>query len=239
MKLDRCSDVDLILPCYNPAVDWDLRVVTHFESVQRCFPGVNFHLYVVSDGSRRGFEPEVVARFRAALPNVTIIDYQPNRGKGYALREAAKCCESPYVMYTDYDFPYTQDSFNKVLESLVSGADVVVAVRDKQYQKNLPPFRRTLSRLSHWCNALVLRLPIKDTQGGMKGFSCKGRQIFLTTRIDSFLFDTEFIYKARKAGLRVEAVEARIKEGLSITNMGLRVMWKEGLNFLAIVFHKN
>ena len=32
----------------------------------------------------------------------------------------------------------------------------------------------------------------------MKGFSQAGQAIFLTTRINSFLFDTEFIYKASR-----------------------------------------
>ena len=181
------ADIDLVLPCYNPPSDWEERVATHFHEVERLFSPVRFHLFIVSDGSRRGYEPETIDRLRQLIPNVCVVDYKPNRGKGYALREAVKRCTSPYIIYTDYDFPYTNDSFGRMVETLLGGADVVVATRSKSYQENLPPFRKVLSKLSHICNTWILRIKIKDTQGGMKGFSQAGQAIFLTTRINSFL----------------------------------------------------
>ena len=84
---------------------------THFREVERLFSRVRFHLFIVSDGSRRGYEPETIDRLRQLIPDVCVVDYKPNRGKGYALREAVKRCTSPYIIYTDYDFPYTNDSF--------------------------------------------------------------------------------------------------------------------------------
>ena len=123
-----------------------------------------------------------------------------------------------------------------MVEALLGGADVVVATRGKSYQDNLPPFRQMLSKLSHICNTWVLRIKIKDTQGGMKGFSQAGQAIFLTTRINSFLFDTEFIYKASR---RKEINLQTIKEGLAVSNMGFKVLRREALNFLSILFHRD
>lgn len=160
------ADIDLVLPCYNPPSGWEERVATHFREVERLFSPVRFHLFIVSDGSRRGYEPETIDRLRQLIPNVCVVDYKPNRGKGYALREAVKRCTSPYIIYTDYDFPYTNDSFGRMVETLLGGADVVVATRSKSYQENLPPFRKVLSKLSHICNTWILRIKIKDTQGG-------------------------------------------------------------------------
>lgn len=157
------ADIDLVLPCYNPPSGWEERVATHFREVERLFSPVRFHLFIVSDGSRRGYEPETIDRLRQLIPNVCVVDYKPNRGKGYALREAVKRCTSPYIIYTDYDFPYTNDSFGRMVEALLGGADVVVATRGKSYQDNLPPFRQMLSKLSHICNTWVLRIKIKDT----------------------------------------------------------------------------
>ena len=142
------ADIDLVLPCYNPPSGWEERVATHFREVERLFSPVRFHLFIVSDGSRRGYEPETIDRLRQLIPNVCVVDYKPNRGKGYALREAVKRCTSPYIIYTDYDFPYTNDSFGRMVETLLGGADVVVATRSKSYQENLPPFRKVLSKLS-------------------------------------------------------------------------------------------
>lgn len=237
--MNRPIDIDLVLPCYNPPKGWEQRVIAHFKEVEGLFPAVRFHLFIVSDGSRRGYEPDTLERLRQALPETCIVDYQPNRGKGYALREAVKHCTSPHIIYTDYDFPYTNESFGRMVGALLDGADVVVATRDKSYQDNLPPFRQTLSKLSHLCNTWILGIRVKDTQGGMKGFSRKGQAIFLTTRINSFLFDTEFIYKAsRRKDVDLRTIDALIKEGLAVSDMGFKVLRREALNFLSILFHK-
>lgn len=52
------ADIDLVLPCYNPPSGWEEQVATHFREVERLFSPVRFHLFIVSDGSRRGYEPE-------------------------------------------------------------------------------------------------------------------------------------------------------------------------------------
>ena len=63
------ADIDLVLPCYNPPSDWEERVATHFHEVERLFSPVRFHLFIVSDGSRRGYEPETIDRLRQLIPN--------------------------------------------------------------------------------------------------------------------------------------------------------------------------
>lgn len=237
--MNKPTDIDLVLPCYNPSTGWEQRVIAHFKEVGQLFSAIQFHLFIVSDGSQRGYEPETLARLQESLPNICIVDYQPNRGKGYALREAVKRCTSPYIIYTDYDFPYTNASFGRVVEALLNGADVVVATRDKSYQDNLPFFRQMLSKLSHLCNTWILGIKIKDTQGGMKGFSRKGQAIFLSTRINSFLFDTEFIYKAScRKDIDLRTINAVIKKGLAVSNMGFKVLRREALNLLSILLHK-
>ena len=129
-----------------------------------------------------------------------------------------------------------------VLFATLANADdwVEMALFAESYQDNLPPFRQMLSKLSHICNTWVLRIKIKDTQGGMKGFSQAGQAIFLTTRINSFLFDTEFIYKAsRRKEINLRTINANIKEGLAVSDMGFKVLRREALNFLSILFHRD
>lgn len=236
--MNRITDFDLILPSYNPPQGWELKVIGKYKEIQSLFSSINFHLLIVSDGSTRGYEPETVAALKKGIPGLQIIDYRPNRGKGYALREAVRHCQSEYIIYTDYDFPYTDDSFEGVINTLLGGADVVVAVRDRNYQKNLPSFRRFLSESSHLCNALFLRLKIHDTQGGLKGFNQVGKTVFLSTKVNSFLFDTEFIYKAQRKNLNIQAVESRIRDGLIVSDMGFKVLKREMANFCSILFNK-
>lgn len=237
MKISKIA-IDVILPCYNPPDGWQQGVITNIKVLQELSDTFYFRVIVVSDGSMYGYEPEIIKVLKQSIPDITIIEYQPNRGKGYALREAVKQGKSPYTIYTDYDFPYTQESLVQVLDVLIDGADVVVAVRDRNYQKSLPLFRKFLSLSSHLCNKWILGLKIKDTQGGLKGFNRAGREVFLTTRINSFLFDTEFIYKAQKQKMNIQAIPARIREGIHISDMGLKVLAGELQNFFSILLHK-
>ena len=62
------ADIDLILPCYNPPSGWEQKVIRKFKEIQSLFNPVNFHLLIVSDGSKRGYEPEVVAALKTESP---------------------------------------------------------------------------------------------------------------------------------------------------------------------------
>lgn len=227
--------IDVILPAYNPHHHWEHEIVENFNRLKNGFTEYNFRLFIVTDGAKKGYEPDVLEYLNQNLPDATILHYNNNRGKGYALRYAVERCPDDWIIYIDYDFPYTDNSIKKVLCSLASGADVVVATRKSSYQNNLPFLRKRLSHMSHTFNRYILNIPIRDTQGGMKGFNKKGRTVFLSTKICTFLFDTEFIYKAFKKGYNVVAIDAEIKEGLKVSSMGIKVIFREFLNVLEII----
>ena len=231
--------IDLILPCYNPHSGWERSVVAHFKDLQERNNHVLFHLYIATDGSVKGYDDSTINYLKTELPGINIVHYTENRGKGYALRYAVSRCTSEYIIYTDYDFPYTDKSVDSVIQKLLEGFDVVVAERDRIYQENLPLFRKFLSYSSHKLNKYILRLKIKDTQGGLKGFNKKGKSIFLETTIKSFLFDTEFIYKATHTKeVSISTVNALTKSGIACSNMGFKVLRNEFFNFLKILWNK-
>ncbi len=236
MNGEKETEIDLILPCYNPAPGWEQYLIEKKRALNRKFETVHFRIIVVSDGSVCGYEPETVSRLKNAIPDICIVDYQPNRGKGYALREAARHGRSSYTLYTDYDFPYTDDSMERVIRALFAGADVVVAVRDKNYRKRLPVFRKILSFASHFCNGCLLNLKIRDTQGGLKGFNRTGKSLFLSTTINGFLFDTEFVRKAQRKKLNIVAIPAQIREGILVSDMNARTVKCEIKNLFSILF---
>lgn len=159
-------------------------------------------------------------------------------GKGYALREGVKVADAQCVIYTDIDFPYEEASLLEVARHLLRGeADVVAGVRDDGYYAGVPADRRRISRFLRWMLRTFLRLRITDTQCGLKGFNQAGRTIFLQTTINRFLFDLEFIFLAsRNAGLRLKPVQATLKPGIVFSHVSLRVLGREGWNFLRVFF---
>lgn len=231
------AKVRIVLPCYNPRGEWTRRIAECFADVCRRHPEHEFSLTTVDDGATRGYDEASLAILKESVPSVEILRYTPNRGKGYALRYALERSEGDFFIYTDYDFPYTDESFDAVLAALEGGADVVLAVRDKAYQRQLGAFRRFLSFGSHVVNRLFLGMKETDTQGGLKGMTVKGRGVFLRTTIDTFLFDTEFIKLAgREDGVAVKAVESRVRPDIELSSMGLGVMFKEMGNFFRLMF---
>ena len=97
------TDIDLILPVYNPDEGWELTVVSKYKELEVLWKHADIHLYVVNDGSARGFEKVVTDYIRQNIPEVHILSYSINHGKGFALRKAVSACNSDYILYTDHD----------------------------------------------------------------------------------------------------------------------------------------
>ena len=74
-----------------------------------------------------------------------------------------------------------------------------------------------------------------DTQAGLKGFSRKGRSVFLSTCINTYLFDLEFVYKAcRHPDLIMEEVLVKLRDAVCFPTFGIETCWKEFLRSLYI-----
>ena len=236
--MNTLLDFDIVLPAYNPSLNWEKVIVDNINRLNTIYPNINFNLYITNDGSTQGYSDNSKDYIKKNIENTNFLFYEDNKGKGYALRYAISQCKSPYIIYTDYDFPYTDDSFCNVVDALIDNADVVVAVRDRSYQKSLPTFRKFLSYSSHTINKILFRIKINDTQGGMKGFNTKGKEIFLNTTINTFLFDTQFIYKATHTqDINLVQVPAKIRDGIKMSVMGSKVMLREIKNIFVILFN--
>ena len=232
---DSNNNVDLVLPCYNPPINWSGDLIKNFHDLTAELSEYNFSLIVVNDGSTRNFNEEVDV-VKTAIPNVKIVSYENNMGKGYAVRQGIKQATCHYSIYTDYDFPYTTSSIEKVLNKLKENNDVVIGTRNKSYYKALNINRMFFTIGSKVFNFFILRLKHMDTQGGIKGMSAYGRRFLLQTTINRFLFDTEFIKLASKdKQCKVKSVFVALKDGVLLPNMGAKVFKSEFKNLLKLI----
>lgn len=192
------------------------------------------HLIVVNDGSPHGFGEEQHGALRLAVPDVEIVDI-PHGGKGAAIRAGIARSRAPYTIYTDIDMPYTAESMCEVIDRVFAGTDVVIAVRNRSYHSRLSPMRKMMSYGSKLLNRIFLNIRHTDTQGGLKGLSPRARTVMLRTRISDFLFDTEFVVlAARDKRLRIEEVETMLRDGIVMSAMSPRVLFRELKNFFRI-----
>ncbi len=194
-------------------------------------------LVVVNDGSARNATELNFNRLREILPDVQIVSYAENRGKGYALRQGVAAGEADHYLVTDTDFPYTIDSMRRVVDVLSMQGGIAAGNRDTAYYEQVPPFRRWLSQALRWLLRNVLRQPIGDSQCGLKAFDEAGRRIFLETTIDRFLFDLEFLMLAN-GRVQVTPVPVQLRDGVVFSKVGWRILATEGRNFLWLLWRK-
>ncbi|RAK64641.1 glycosyltransferase [Hymenobacter edaphi] len=230
----------LVLPCYNPPAEWAANVLSSLQRLQQTLPaGTTVHLYLVNDGSTRGVSDADLQLLRAALPAeaFTYLSYPANRGKGHALRTGVQQVQEPLCLFTDIDFPYEETSMATLYQALHSQrCDLAVGVRDDAYYAQVPAARRRVSRLLRRLTRTLLRLPIDDTQCGLKGFNAKGRALFLQTTTDRYLFDLELLLLAsRQPAVRTEPVPVALKPGVVLSPLNVRVLLTESRNLLRLL----
>jgi len=227
--------LDIIQPCYNPLPDWEKSVLMHFNDVQALLPGVKINLIIVNDGSIKNINSQAVDYLKKHLNSFQFITYNPNRGKGHALRTGIEASKGRVQIYTDIDFPYELIHIKEIYDLLNNGADIVSGIRKDNYYKTLSPQRWLASKMSQILNRIFLKLPFNDTQSGLKGINRKGRFVFLRTTIERYLADTEFLALAAKTKrMNMIPHPVSLREGIILSKMSFRTFMRELKNFITI-----
>ena len=231
---------DLILPFYNPHEGWLNHLLESVAALKQTLNGRGSTLRVIlaNDGSPKTCYPdEALDAIRATADEFIFATYDVNHGKGYCLRHAVAQADGDIQIYTDGDFPFGWQCAAEAFDRLSSGTDVVMGVRGSDYGQALHPLRKFISKGVRRLNRFLLGMPERylDTQAGMKGFRGAGKQAFLDTTVDTFLFDTEFILLAWDRGLRIDTIPLSLRPGLCFSKMGWSVLLREFGHFLRIM----
>jgi len=225
--------IDLVLPVLNPSQTWVGDTLARKLELERQ-SGRSVRLIVVNDGTK---DHGPFVRLEADDPSMAVIHFSQNKGKGAAIRAGISSAASDLILFTDADFPYTIDSMVAVIKALEKGVDIALGYREQDYYASVPWFRKGMSESFRFLLKRVLRFPITDTQCGLKGMNKKGVEVFLSTRIDRFLVDMEFIKLAvRSEDLKIEPVVVKLRNDVTFSKMGVKVILREGLNFLRVFF---
>ncbi|MET7000547.1 glycosyltransferase family 2 protein [Chitinophaga defluvii] len=234
--LVNTAGLDLILPCWNPSDNWVNMLAQHYQEVQQLMEHVPIQLIVVNDGSTQNFTAAQIFQLETVIPGIIVVNYAANRGKGYAVREGVKMARYDLQVYTDLDFPFGVEAVKHAYDKLLSGADVVAGERGAAYLDRLPRKRRIITRISRMMNQYVLQLKVADAQAGLKGFNKYGKAVLLSTKIDGFLYDSEFMYRAGKSRqLRIAPVTVHCRAGIRFSSFKIKLLLKEFRNYLRII----
>jgi glycosyltransferase involved in cell wall biosynthesis len=222
----------VVLPVYN-----EIRIIR--RTVERVFEYVDrdpeTSFYFVDDGSNDG----TAEYLRSSLepgnhPQVHLLHYEPNRGKGYAIQLGFQQSAADYLVFTDGDLAYSLDHLGLIREKLVDH-EVVIGSRElKPYlPRNSSLRRQILGRAFNRLARILAGLPYRDTQAGLKGFQREAaRRIFAQKRIMGFGFDVELLFLAHKYKYRVAEIYAQVDTEHSYKNSKLKLL-RDSLNMFA------
>lgn len=196
----RASKLSVIMPAYNEGEN----IAHTLRETVRCLNGVPFELVVVDDGSRDN-TAQVAQGVAQELPQVKVVRYQPNAGKGHALRYGAAQASGDYVAFVDADLdlhPRQLANLWRVMQE--TGADLVIGSK-RHPESNLHyPWKRNLMSIVYYGMVrLLFGLPVRDTQTGLKLFKAEVlRRVLPRLVVKRFAFDLELLVVAHMLGYR-------------------------------------
>jgi dolichyl-phosphate beta-glucosyltransferase len=196
--------LSVVVPAYNEAHRILPSLDRILEYLDQHHP--DHEVLVVNDGSTDDTVPVIERRF-GTRPDLRLLSYGSNRGKGYAVRYGALEARGDVVLFSDADLSTPIAELDKMLPLLGQGYDMVIGSRahaQAEIREHQPFYREGAGKLFNLLVRLIVGLTFRDTQCGFKLFR---RDVMLPVlrrlAIDRFAFDVELIALAQAAGLRV------------------------------------
>ena len=95
--------------------------------------------------------------------------------------------------------------------------------------------RRVLSRLFSLVTRVFFRLPVDETQTGLKIFDRKVlEQVFADQEVFGYAFDLELLVRANRAGFQIMQAPVELRVGASSAPLQLATLWEMGRDTMRI-----
>lgn len=162
---------------------------------------------MVDDGSEDGTRA-VVEGFSADEPRV-VLQAEPHRGKGGAVKAGMLASRADYRFLCDADFSMPVEEVDRFLPPYLEGYDLAIATREGPgaVRVDEPESRHLMGRVFNGLVTTLLVPGFEDTQCGFKCFSAAAAdRVFAQQTIDGFAFDVEVLFLSQKAGLDIREV---------------------------------
>ncbi|MBE6658631.1 MAG: glycosyltransferase [Ruminococcaceae bacterium] len=208
--------LSVIIPAYNEELILGDTIRTVWDALNGMQDrGVfdDYEMIFVSDGSSDS-TPEKLREAQNQYPQLRACIYEPNRGKGYAVRTGILASTGDLVLYTDCDLAYGTDVIEAAVKQMKdTGADVLIgsrAIHPEGYA-GYTPLRKLASVMYLRILGIAAGFRLSDSQAGFKALrGAVGREIFAQCIIDRFAFDLEMLMRAQKAGCSVTELPVKI-----------------------------
>lgn len=203
--------VSVCIPMYNEEKVIAATAKTLYTYMETAFPG-DYEIIFADDGSTDGSAAAVEA---LSLPTVRVISYQPNRGKGYAVRTALLASAGDIAFFTDADLAYGTEVIGRFVEAFAKDPKPGLVIGSRNLSadgyEGYTFLRKVASKVYLKVLAVVGGLKLSDSQCGCKAFTHETVQnVFPRCEVDRFAFDFEAILWAQKLGIPVGELPVKV-----------------------------
>jgi glycosyltransferase involved in cell wall biosynthesis len=209
------------MPAYQLGGVIEQNISTVFGALTELDP----ELVVVDDGSMDG-TGDAIGRAAANHPKLVSVRLPVNRGKGRALLAGFEASSGDHIVFLDADLDLPPDQIPEVLAKLEEADIVVGTKRASMATGAYPSLRRVLSRIFAFATGGVFRLPVSETQTGLKAFR---REVLETVagsvKIDRYAFDIELLVRAHAAGYSMVETPVRLGGRAAKSRLRPSMMW--------------
>jgi glycosyltransferase involved in cell wall biosynthesis len=216
-------ELTIVVPAYNESARLGKTVVTILDYLNK--QKRSSELILVDDGSSD--DTSAVAERSMASPGTVatrLIRYEPNRGKGFAVRTGLLAAAGDIGLFSDADISTPITETPKLIDPITSG-DCDLAFGSRALDRSLigvhQPWRREQGgRIFNLIVRIATGLPFWDTQCGFKAFRMSAcRPLIEAATVDRFGFDVELLYLGFRAGLHLKEIPVRWdhNEGSKVT----------------------
>ena len=186
-------DLSVIIPIFNEENISRTVIIVH-DYLTECKLINDFQIILVNDGSTDN-SLNNCERLRKIFPNVHLVTYDENHGKGYAFKKGVMVADKDLIMFMDADLSVGIEELPRFLEASKK-YDAVIASRNLEtsttnYQSSNRKILHSLS--SKFINKFI-NLPFTDSQCGFKLFHKNVVKQFINLQeIYRFAFDVELL----------------------------------------------
>jgi len=194
--------LSVVIPAYNE----EERLKKHVPGIVAYLQskGWTFEIIVVNDGSKDG-----TAKTAQAL-GVQLIDLQPNRGKGGAVKAGMLAARGRYVLFADADQSTPIQEVEKLLAKLEAGYEMAIgsrAVAGAEVEQAQVWYRALAGKLFGLGTRVFCIRGIADTQCGFKCMTrTVAQKVFQQVTSNTAIFDIEMLVVATREGYRIAEV---------------------------------
>ncbi len=191
-----------------PSLEPDARLPVY---VQRLFTEGGFtQAVIVNDGSSEKYQP--IFDELAAMPGVTVLKHEVNRGKGCALKTGYTHIRDNMpdvtgVITADADGQHTVEDCRKLADALSSLAAPTLLMGSRDFDlPDIPPKSRFGNKTTSAVFKLLYGIWLPDTQTGLRAFRREELQFMIDVPGERFEYEMQVLIACARARVAITPI---------------------------------